>query len=88
MAVCLDVGSGAVPYAVSVVSSSVASVGECNVACPTGNFCIAVGSGELVPPDIDPSAFTEAMGVGFGVAAVPLAVVFGILAVFRVLRSR
>lgn len=88
MAVCLDVGPGSVPYAVSVVASDVGSVGACNVACPVGNLCVAVGSGELVPPDIDPAAFTDAMGVGFGVAAVPLAVVFGILAVFRVLRAR
>lgn len=88
MALCLDGGPGSVPYSVAVVASSVSSIGECNAACPSGNVCFAVGSGEILPPEIDAAKFVDALGVGFGIAAVPLAVVLGILAILRLLQGR
>jgi hypothetical protein len=86
MALCLDGGSGNVPYAVSVVASSVASVGECNSACPTGHLCVAVGSGELLRPTLDPVLLVEGLSAGFVVMGIPLLVAWSFAAVLSLLR--
>lgn len=86
MGVCLDYGSTS-PATPSVLAQS-ATLGECTALCPAGSVCGVAGSGEILPPELDPAAFVEHLGVGFGVAAVPLSVVFGIVAILRLVSGR
>lgn len=86
MAVCVDFGSS-VPVSPTVLAQQ-ATTGECVSLCPSGSTCGLVGSGEILAPDLDASVFVNHMGVGFGVAAVPLSIVFGIVAILRLVAGR
>lgn len=86
MGVCVDTGPGSVSYVLQVASSSVSTVGECNAACPAGHQCIALGSGELLPPELDPTSVVGALGAGMTVIGIPLAAAWAFAVVLSLLR--
>lgn len=86
MGLCLDGGPGSVPYSVSVVASSVSSVAQCNAACPSGHACVAVGSGELVAPQLDPLQLVEGLSFGFVLVGIPLMAAWAFASVLSLLR--